>query len=146
MNRRDFLKIVGITTATSTAALYGCGSKEGSSEGSKVLGPIPTDKMTYRSFPGLGSDKVSILGYGCMRWPTVPAPDGKGEMIDQDAVNELVDYAIAHGVNYFDTSPMYVQGWSEIPDYLMPFSSSILKSSLSIPTSSSVRASLWSFR
>lgn len=47
MNRRDFLKIVGITTATSTAALYGCGSKEGSSEGSKVLGPIPTDKMTY---------------------------------------------------------------------------------------------------
>ncbi|MCO7112382.1 DUF1893 domain-containing protein [Bacteroides uniformis] len=28
----------------------------------------------------------------------------------------------------------------------MPFSSSILKSSLSIPTSSSVRASLWSFR
>lgn len=32
------------------------------------------------------------------------------------------------------------------PDYLMPFSSSILKSSLSIPTSSSVRASLWSFR
>lgn len=106
MNRRDFLKIVGITAATSTAALYGCGSKEGSSEGSKVLGPIPTDKMTYRSFPGLGSDKVSILGYGCMRWPTVPAPDGKGEMIDQDAVNELVDYAIAHGVNYFDTSPM----------------------------------------
>ena len=99
MNRRDFLKIVGITAATSTAALYGCGSKEGSSEGSKVLGPIPTDKMTYRSFPGLGSDKVSILGYGCMRWPTVPAPDGKGEMIDQDAVNELVDYAIAHGVN-----------------------------------------------
>ncbi len=60
MNRRDFLKIVGITAATSTAALYGCGSKEGSSEGSKVLGPIPTDKMTYRSFPGLGSDKVSI--------------------------------------------------------------------------------------
>lgn len=113
MNRRDFLKIVGITAATSTAALYGCGSKEGSSEGSKVLGPIPTDKMTYRSFPGLGSDKVSILGYGCMRWPTVSAPDGKGEMIDQDAVNELVDYAIAHGVNYFDTSPMYVQGWSE---------------------------------
>lgn len=45
MNRRDFLKIVGITTATSTAALYGCGSKEGSSEGSKVLGPIPTGEL-----------------------------------------------------------------------------------------------------
>ena len=33
--------------------------------------------------------------------------------MDQQAVNELVDYAIAHGVNYFDTSPVYVQGWSE---------------------------------
>ena len=92
MNRRDFLKIVGITTATSTAALYGCGSKEGSSEGSKVLGPIPTDKMTYRSFPGLGSDKVSILGYGCMRWPLKQGSDGK-DQIDQEAVNRLVDYA-----------------------------------------------------
>lgn len=113
MNRRDFLKIVGIAAATSTAALYGCSSKESGSEENKALGPIPTDKMTYRSFPGLGDDKVSILGYGCMRWPTIPAKDGDGEMIDQDAVNELVDYAIAHGVNYFDTSPVYVQGWSE---------------------------------
>ena len=93
MNRRDFLKIVGITTATSTAALYGCGSKEGSSEGSKVLGPIPTDKMTYRSFPGLGSDKVSILGYGCMRWPTVSSGSARdsGDEIDQEMVNALVD-------------------------------------------------------
>ena len=113
MNRRDFLKIVGITTATSTAALYGCGSKEGSSEGSKVLGPIPTDKMTYRSFPGLGSDKVSILGYGCMRWPTRKRADGNGDEIDQEAVNELIDYAIAHGVNYFDTAYPYHGGKSE---------------------------------
>lgn len=74
--------------------------------------PVPTDKMTYRTST-TQQDKVSLLGYGCMRWPTVPSPDGKGDMIDQDAVNELVDYAIAHGVNYFDTSPVYVQGWSE---------------------------------
>lgn len=113
MNRRDFLKIAGIAAATSTAALYGCGSKESGSAENKTAGPVPTDKMTYRSFPELGDDKVSILGYGCMRWPTIPAKDDKGEMIDQDAVNELVDYAIAHGVNYFDTSPVYVQGWSE---------------------------------
>lgn len=112
MNRRDFFKIVGITAATSTAALYGCGSKDNTPD-NKALGPVPTDKMTYRSFSTLGDDKVSLLGYGCMRWPTVPSSDGKGDMIDQDAVNELVDYAIAHGVNYFDTSPVYVQGWSE---------------------------------
>ncbi|WP_455672659.1 aldo/keto reductase [Phocaeicola sp.] len=113
INRRDFLKIVGITAATSTAALYGCGLKNGSDSGNRAAGSVPTDKMTYRSFPGLGDDKISILGYGCMRWPTIPSPDGKGDLIDQDAVNELVDYAIAHGINYFDTSPVYVQGWSE---------------------------------
>ncbi|MBR5803103.1 MAG: aldo/keto reductase [Bacteroidaceae bacterium] len=114
MDRRDFLKIVGISTATAGAAtLYGCKPKGGANAAGGELGEIPTDKMTYRSFPSLGNDKVSILGYGCMRWPTIPNPDGRGEMIDQDAVNALVDYAIAHGVNYFDTSPVYVQGWSE---------------------------------
>lgn len=67
-------------------------------------------EMTYRTNPST-SDKVSLLGYGCMRWPTV---DGKSNgAIDQETVNELVDYAIAHGVNYFDTSPAYCQGQSE---------------------------------
>lgn len=113
MDRRDFLKIIGISTATGAAALCGCKSKNDAQETNNELGPVPTDKMTYRSYPSLGDDKVSILGYGCMRWPTIPNPDGRGDIIDQDAVNELVDYAIAHGVNYFDTSPVYVQGWSE---------------------------------
>lgn len=113
INRRDFIKIVGISAATSTAVLYGCSSKNNSSLSSATgEGEIPTDKMTYRTAPTTG-DRVSLLGYGCMRWPLKPAPDGKGDVIDQDAVNELVDYAIAHGVNYFDTSPAYVQGFSE---------------------------------
>ena len=113
MDRRDFLKIVGISTVAGTATLYGCKPKTQTENSNGELGPIPTDKMTYRSFPSLGDDKISILGYGCMRWPTIPNPKGEGEMIDQEAVNELVDYAIAHGVNYFDTAPVYVQGWSE---------------------------------
>ena len=113
INRRDFIKIVGISAATSTAILYGCSSKGTSSSSSaSAEGEIPTDKMTYRTSPTTG-DRVSLLGYGCMRWPLKPAPDGKGEVIDQDAVNGLIDYAIAHGVNYFDTSPAYVQGFSE---------------------------------
>lgn len=112
INRRDFLKIVGITGATATAALYGCKPKDGSALDTNATQPVPTGKMTYRT-SNKKNDRVSLLGYGCMRWPTVPAPDGKGDMIDQDAVNELVDYAIKHGVNYFDTSPAYVQGWSE---------------------------------
>ncbi len=76
-----------------------------------ALGEVPTDKMTYRQHPTNG-DKVSILGYGCMRWPLKQGSDGK-DQIDQEAVNRLVDYAIEHGVNYFDTSPVYVQGMSE---------------------------------
>lgn len=107
IGRREFLKIVGISTAATTAALYGC-----TPDKNKSSSPVPTDRMTYRS-PSDKKDRVSLLGYGCMRWPTVPSLDRKGELIDQDAVNALVDYAIAHGVNYFDTSPVYVQGWSE---------------------------------
>ena len=69
--------------------------------------------MTYRTFPTLGNDKISILGYGCMRWPTIKNPEGEGNIIDQETVNRLVDYAIEHGVNFFDTAPVYVQGQSE---------------------------------
>lgn len=112
IDRREFLKIVGVSAATSTAVLYGCspGNKPSSSEAA-ALGEVPTDKMTYRT--SATNDRVSLLGYGCMRWPLKQAPDSDGNVIDQDAVNELVDYAIAHGVNYFDTSPVYCQGFSE---------------------------------
>ena len=48
-----------------------------------------------------------------MRWPLLETPAADGNPIDQEAVNELVDYAVAHGVNYFDTAPVYVQGFSE---------------------------------
>ena len=110
MNRRDFLKIVGISTAGTAAALTGCSPKE--SAETSAQSPVPTGKMTYRNFPP-SKDQVSILGYGCMRWPTLPAPEKGGNVIDQEEVNRLIDYAIEHGVNYFDTAPVYVQGWSE---------------------------------
>ncbi|WP_106483913.1 aldo/keto reductase [Bacteroides sp. Marseille-P3684] len=112
MSRRDFLKIVGISTATATTAtLAGCGPK-GAGNNETGAGTVPVGKMDYRTNPKTG-ERVSLLGYGCMRWPTLPAPEKGGNVIDQDAVNELIDYAMAHGVNYYDTSPVYVQGWSE---------------------------------
>ncbi len=112
MSRRDFLKIVGISTATATAAtLAGCGPK-GAGNNETGAGTVPVGKMDYRTNPKTG-ERVSLLGYGCMRWPTLPAPEKGGNVIDQDAVNELIDYAMVHGVNYYDTSPVYVQGWSE---------------------------------
>ena len=113
ISRRDFLKIVGVSTAATTAALVGCDSRKNPVSGDRrAQDEVPTDRMTYRTNPKSG-EEVSLLGYGCMRWPTLPAPGGDGNVIDQDAVNELIDYAIAHGVTYFDTSPVYVQGWSE---------------------------------
>ena len=60
------------------------------------------NRMTYRVQHGSGN-QVSLLGFGMMRLPN-----------DQEAVNELVDYAVAHGVNYFDTAPMYMGGQSEV--------------------------------
>lgn len=57
-------------------------------------------------------DQVSILGYGCMRLPTVKDADGQ-DVIDQEEVNRSVDEALKGGVNYFDTSPAYCKGFSE---------------------------------
>ena len=51
MNRREFLKIVGVSTVASTVAMYGCasGEKSNASEAS-ILGEVPVDKMTYGEF------------------------------------------------------------------------------------------------
>jgi predicted aldo/keto reductase-like oxidoreductase len=67
--------------------------------------------MESRTNPHSG-DRVSLLGYGCMRWPVHKNDAGEDE-IDQEKVNAMVDEAIAHGVNYFDTAPVYIRGWSE---------------------------------
>lgn len=78
MSRRDFLKIVGISTATATAAtLAGCGPK-GAGNNETGAGTVPVGKMDYRTNPKTG-ERVSLLGYGCMRWPTLPAPEKGGQ-------------------------------------------------------------------
>jgi predicted aldo/keto reductase-like oxidoreductase len=106
MKRRDFIKISGAGALTLGAAAVGCAPKKTASS-SPEEGP---EEMVYRENPANG-DKVSLLGFGCMRWPMVDK-DG-GRVIDQDAVNEMVDYALEHGINYFDTSPAYLMGQSE---------------------------------
>lgn len=64
--------------------------------------------MLYRDFKGLS---LSALGFGAMRLPVV---DGDDAQPDQAAVDEMVDYAIEHGVNYFDTAWGYHAGNSEV--------------------------------
>ena len=106
ISRRDFFKIAGAAGVV-TAGLVGCNEQSKSS--SNVIGE-PDGDMTYRILTG---DRVSLLGYGCMRWPMMSNPDGEGQIVDQEEVNRLVDYALAHGINYFDTAPPYCQGLSE---------------------------------
>lgn len=108
ISRRDFLKAMGMAGAT--AGLVACGNSTSPSANSDSL----KGEMTYRTNPSTG-DKVSLLGFGMMRLPSVGGRSARegNEEIDQEMVNRMVDYAIEHGVNYFDTSPAYCRGKSE---------------------------------
>ncbi|MBQ6080601.1 MAG: aldo/keto reductase [Muribaculaceae bacterium] len=113
LSRRTFLKALGLGTATAAVpAIVSCAT------GDDKKGPQqepPVGKMTYRENPKT-KEKVSILGYGMMRLPaTNGTPFGRSndDKMDQDMINKQVDYAIEHGVNYFDTSPAYCMGLSE---------------------------------
>ena len=64
--------------------------------------------MQYRDFQ---DEKLSLYAMGCMRLPVIDGDDGK---IDEPAVAAMVDYALEHGVNYFDTAWGYHNGTSEL--------------------------------
>lgn len=113
IDRRDFIKLLGGGAMASSALLAAC--KKGDDSTNKASQEPPKDKMTYRTNPATG-EKVSLLGYGMMRLPVVgggTARENPDAPIDQDMVNRQVDYALEHGVNYFDTSPAYCRGESE---------------------------------
>ncbi len=99
ISRREFLKRFGIGTGAAMAMMA-----------LEPLGALAQDekettgkgRMTYRVQHGSG-EQISLLGFGMMRLPN-----------DQDEVDRLVDYAMEHGVNYYDTAPMYMGGQSEV--------------------------------
>lgn len=123
ISRRKFLQMMGagVSAVTALSLLSACKKKVedtvGDNEYENQQEP-PVGKMTYR-INNKTKDKVSLLGYGMMRLPIVE--DDKEEenegpkeiVVDQEQLNMLVDYAMEHGVNYFDTSPAYTQGKSE---------------------------------
>lgn len=69
------------------------------------------DTVFSKSTKFKGIDKnPSLLGFGCMRLPLLES--GKPD-IDVPFATKMIDYAIEHGVNYFDTAYPYHQGMSE---------------------------------
>lgn len=103
MNRRQFLQRLGVGAGSALAmmAMEPLNVLAGTKKPDDVVGGDDSVKMTYRVQHGSG-EKISLLGFGMMRLPD-----------DQEDVDRLVDYAIAHGVNYFDTAPMYKGGRNE---------------------------------
>ena len=98
MSRREFLRRIGLGAGSAIALMA-----------LEPLGALAQDRkeaaqnrMTYRVQHGTG-EHISLLGFGMMRLPN-----------DQEEVNKLVDYAVEHGVNYFDTAPIYMNGESEV--------------------------------
>ncbi|MBR0054707.1 MAG: aldo/keto reductase [Bacteroidales bacterium] len=61
--------------------------------------------MQYNDFKDLS---LSRLGFGTMRLPT------KEGAIDTDLTTQMIDYALEHGINYFDTAYPYMGSKSEI--------------------------------
>ncbi len=99
MSRREFIRRMSFGAGSAVALMafepFRLIARE------KPLNPADI-RMTYRVQHGSG-EQISLLGFGMMRLPN-----------NQDQVNEMVDYAIEHGVNYFDTAPMYMGGQSEV--------------------------------
>jgi len=63
--------------------------------------------MLYRTVPKTG-DRLSILGFGCMR-----LPPGRAGGVDEERAIRQIRHAIDSGLNYLDTAPIYHLGRSE---------------------------------
>ena len=124
MTRRDALK--GIFYAGVGLALFRpllsdslqAANRPGAPLGHSFMDPWQEapdgSRIDSRTWSKMG-ETLGMLGLGCMRLPTLGGASGgfgRNAPLDQEAVNAMVDYAIAHGVNYFDTAPAY--GQSEV--------------------------------
>ena len=94
MKRREFI-INSALTLGGAALLAGCGKHE-------VI--LSENQIAKRKFKDLS---VPLLGFGCMRLPM------RGEEVDMNELEKMVEYAMQYGANYFDTAYMYVDGKSE---------------------------------
>ena len=94
MKRREFI-INSVLAVGGATLLTGCGQKEVQKSEKQVV----KRKFAGKEFP--------LIALGCMR---LPMRDSK---IDMDELDKMVEYAMSHVANYFDTAYMYVEGKSE---------------------------------
>ena len=97
MNRRQFLKSALFTTI-GTVVLSAC--KKVTAQTKKIIGKVYTKK--FRNLD------ISAIGFGLMR---LPQKFGEPDVTE---TQKMVDYAIEHGINYFDTAWFYHNGKSEL--------------------------------
>ena len=117
MTRRDALR--GMFLAGMGLAFGGPLVRAANGSGAPAPGPWKEapdgTRIDTRTWNKMG-ETLGMLGLGCMRLPTLGGGGGGGfgrrAPLDQEATNAMIDYAIAHGVNYFDTAPAY--GESEV--------------------------------
>ena len=108
MDRRRFLKSAALTGVA--GALAGAGAFTGASVLHAADRTLDTkgirsfnQDMRYRTF-GKTGEKVSVLGFGCMRLPVIDNDITKTNMPE---AMKLMESAISGGLNYFDTSWPY---------------------------------------
>lgn len=95
MKRREFI-INSAILAGGAALLGGCNKKE----------LIKSEnQITRRKYKDI---TVPLLALGCMRLPM------RGNNIDMEELDKMVEYCMQKGANYFDTAYMYVNSQSEI--------------------------------
>lgn len=112
ISRRRLLKGAACCIGAGAAA-YGLHKLNLFSGESKDNAPAPTEPVTMHKHPRTGI-AVSAFGYGCMRLPMLPnATSPRGTEVDEKKAFELIDYALACGVNYFDSAHFYHKGVSE---------------------------------
>ncbi|MDR3112557.1 MAG: aldo/keto reductase [Elusimicrobiota bacterium] len=103
MDRREFLKLSSLLLGGLLSQGFSLNKL-----GQPDLVNTDTTKITRARFQDI---TLPLLTFGMMR---LPANSKHKYGIDEKQVQEMVDYAMAHGANFFDTAYMYMSGNSEI--------------------------------
>ena len=110
MNRREAIRAMMLAGAglAATSSLAGAPLRAAGvlPQNWKFTEPAKGDQVIHRTWKSLRNESISLLGMGCMRFPR-KAGGGRRAPLDQEAINQMIGYALEHGINYFDTAPAY---------------------------------------